>query len=221
VRALPYCVTVTELCRRAGITRQWLNKLIDRGEVPCCSRKQNERLAIGDGPGLEEWIERTANRQKKKQGRRLSLQERIDRFQRIPDLDQYTVNDLAKKIDVTVSTVRRRILEIPGVFYDGKAYRIPNTPELKRWIHEETVVRLQEKELRYRGRESRRRDIRLIRPPFLVAGAAISKAVVDTNRVLKRCPLKDWGKAELSALEEDLKGLLPLARSIREELAKR
>ena len=213
-------MTVNELCRRAGITRQWLNKLVDRGEAPCCSRKPNERLAIGDGPDLEAWIERIANRQKKKRGRRLSLQERIDRLQRTPDLDQYTVNDLAKKIDVTASTVRRRILEIPGVFYDGKVYRIPNTPELRKWINEETVVRLQERELRYRGRASRH-AIQMDKPPFLAAGAAISKAKVEINRVLKRCPLKTWGKQELLALRDDLKMLLPLARSIDAELTKK
>jgi hypothetical protein len=210
-------MTVSDLCARAQITRQWLNKLVDRGEVPCCSRKPNDRLIIGASPDLDTWIERTARRQKRKQGRRLSLKDRLDRFSRIPDSDQYTVSNLAKKIGVTASTVRRRIVEIPGAFYDGEAYRIRNTPDLKQWIETETMARLQERERLHRER-LKRKSLRTLKAPFLVAGAAISKARVDINRMLYKCPLKAWDRPELLVFRQDLEFMIQLACNIDAEL---
>jgi len=217
---LPFRMTVNELCGKAKITRQWLNKLVDRGEVPCCSRKSNDRLAIGDSPDLNTWIEKTAKRQKKKQGRRLSLKERIDRFNRIPDLEEYTVSDLSKKIGVTVSTVRRRILEIQSAFYDGKSYRIKNTPDLKAWIRAEVTARLQERES-LRSARLARNSLRDLKAPFLHAGAAVSKAGVEINRVLMRHSLKTWGIPELLAFRNDLRYMISLSQDIDSELGRR
>jgi hypothetical protein len=211
---------VTELCERARITRQWLNKLVDRGEVPGCRRKPNDRLLIIEGPDIGRWIQQTADIQRQKRGRRLTLKDRMDRFRKIPDSPEYTVGALAKKVGLTASTIRRRILEIPGVFYDGKVYRIKNTPELKQWIQTEVTTRLEERE-RVRRERLRRGPFRITKPAFLKAGGAVSAAHVKLWRVFKMDPLETWGPQELRALRDDLRYMVQLAQDIEAEIGRR
>ena len=47
---------VNELAKRAGTTRQRLNKLVDRGKVTGVSRSVTGRLEITEGPELEAWL---------------------------------------------------------------------------------------------------------------------------------------------------------------------
>jgi len=224
-------MTVTEICEKAKITRQWLNQLVDRGGVPGCSRKKNGRLEIVNHPGLERWIKVTAAMQKRKRGRRLSLQALATRFAAIqnvekkqgkfipaPDRSVYTVNSLARKLGVNVSTVRRRILEIPDAFYDGRKYLIRDTQVLRKWIDDEITIRLQERERQRLKRLSRPRTPKA---PVFATGAAINKAVVDVKRLLRDAPLKSWGNAELSALRDDLEHMIRLAHDIDKELSEK
>jgi hypothetical protein len=48
-------MTVSELAARAGISRQWLNKKADSGEVPGVRRAPNGRLFIQDSLELDDW----------------------------------------------------------------------------------------------------------------------------------------------------------------------
>lgn len=50
-------VLVSELARRTGYSRQWLNRLADAGEIPGCRRKPSGRLEIFASPELDLWIE--------------------------------------------------------------------------------------------------------------------------------------------------------------------
>lgn len=54
-------MTVSEIANKTCLTRQWLNKLADRGEIPGATRKANGRLRIEDCPKLRSWVRRTAN----------------------------------------------------------------------------------------------------------------------------------------------------------------
>jgi hypothetical protein len=210
-------MTVTELCERARITRQWLNKLVDRHEVPGCRRKPNDRLHIIEGPKLDQWIKQTAKLQTRKRGRRLTLKERLERFRKMPNAPEYTVSDLAKKVGLTASTIRRRILEIPGAFYDGKEYRIKDAPNLKQWIEAEVTTRIEERERLYRERK-RRKSFPIHKPGFLQAGAAISGAQVKLNRLFRANPLQTWGPQELSALHNDLRYMVRLAQDVEAKI---
>jgi hypothetical protein len=105
-------VTVKDLCRRAKITRQWLNKLVDRGEVQGCRRKPNDRLLIIEGPDLDRWIQQIADVQKQKRGRRLTLKDRLDRFRKMPDSPEYTVGNLAKKVGLSRKQIGETSLRI-------------------------------------------------------------------------------------------------------------
>jgi excisionase family DNA binding protein len=51
-------VTVAELAREIGISRQWLNKLVDRGKIPAVKRGKNGRLIIRSGEELSDWLKR-------------------------------------------------------------------------------------------------------------------------------------------------------------------
>jgi hypothetical protein len=213
-------MTVTQLCERARITRQWLNKLVDRAEVPGCRRKPNDRLLVIEGPDLDRWIRQTANIQKQKRGRRLTLKEQLDRFRKMPDVPEYTVGKLAKRVGLTASTIRRRILEIPGSFYDGKVYRIKSTPELEQWMQTEVTTRLEERERVHRER-LRRGPFPIAKPAFLKAGGALSAAQVKLQRAFKMDPLQTWGPQELSALRDDLRYMVRLAQDVEAEIGRR
>jgi hypothetical protein len=213
-------MTVTELCERARITRQWLNKLVDRHEVPGCRRKPNDRLHIVEGPELDQWIQQTAKLQTRKRGRRVTLQERLERFRKMPNAPEYTVSNLAKRVGLTASTIRRRIPEIPAAFYDGKVYRFKKTPDLKAWIETEVTERLEERERLHRER-IRRESFRIAKPGFLQAGAAIGSARVKLNRLFKTHPFETWGPQELSALRDDLRYMVRLAQDIEANLRRR
>jgi hypothetical protein len=213
-------MTVNELCKRAGITRQWLNKQVDFGEVPGCHRKANERLEISECRELDEWVQITSNRQKKKRGKRLSLQQRLDRIDRSEITASYTATELGRKLGVTASTINRRVLEIPGADFDGRRYRFRNTPEMAQWIETEIRTRLQEKESEYRNR-LKRESFGFPKAPFLRAGAAISKAVVEFNRATKGSPIKLWGTPELRSFKEDLAQFARIALDVDKELLRR
>lgn len=63
---------ISEIAEKTCLTRQWLNKLADRGEIPGVKRKVNGRLRIEDGSKLREWIRLTArsvSRGRSKRGR--------------------------------------------------------------------------------------------------------------------------------------------------------
>src|SRR2546430_17576508 len=108
-------MTVSDLSARAQITRQWLNKLVDRGEVPGCVRdEESGRLRISNSSKLAKWVATKARLQTKKQGRRLTLEERRERYERLPGLEAYTATGLAQRTGLAVSTIRRRVVDIPG-----------------------------------------------------------------------------------------------------------
>lgn len=51
-------VTLAELAREIGISRQWFNKLVDRGNIPAVKRGKNGRLIIRPGAELNDWLKR-------------------------------------------------------------------------------------------------------------------------------------------------------------------
>jgi hypothetical protein len=211
---------VAELCEAAGITRQWLNKRVDMGDVPGCRRKPNERLEIRECPELDEWIKTTSHLQKTKRGRRLTLSERLERLEAGSSGKNYTVTELAKKTGVTASTITRRILEIPGAYFDGIRYRFQNTPDLAQWVEAEIVGRQQAKENAHR-QHAKEGTSDLAKLPFLRACAAISNARVQINRATKISPVKMWKTEEIQAFAASLQYMGRLAQAVVKELDRR
>jgi hypothetical protein len=211
---------VNELCEMAGITRQWLNKQADLGKVPGATRQPNERLKIVECAELNKWIKVTSDLQKKKRGKRLSLQQRLARIEDYSTSESYTATELARKTGISASTIKRRVLEIPGAYFDGLRYRFRNSPELSQWIETEIITRLQEKESSYRER-LKRASLYLPKAPYLRAGAAVSKARAEINRAIRGNPVKTWGTLEIQSFREDLQYMVNLTREVDKELSRR
>jgi hypothetical protein len=211
---------VSELCEMAGITRQWLNKQVDAGKVPGCCRKLNGRLEISDCREVTEWISITSSLQKKKRGKRLSLQQRLGRMGDSSTAESFTATELARKIGVSAATIKRQVLEIPGAYADNIGYRFQNTKELRQWVETEITTRFLEKERLYRER-LKRGSLGLSKAPFLRAGAAVSKAQVEINRVIKTHHFKTWATPEIRSFKEDLGYMVKLWQDVDKELSGR
>src|SRR5690348_9493768 len=53
---------ICDLSTLSGLSRQWINKLVDRDAVPGCRRKANGRLEIYDDEMTTEWASRMGDR---------------------------------------------------------------------------------------------------------------------------------------------------------------
>jgi hypothetical protein len=208
-------MTVNELCARSGITRQWLNKRVDLGKVPGCHRKPNGRLEIVECKELSEWIGITADLQRKKLGKRLSLQERLVRVGDCLTPESYTAVELSRKVGLTASTINRRVLDIPGAYFDGTRYRFRNTPELTQWIKAGVAERYLEREKILRQRA------RFPSNEFLRAGGSINRAFVNMVRLMRYNPLDTWGSDQLRDFRNDLRRFSTFADSIDKEFSRR
>jgi len=206
---------VYDLCERAKITRQWLNKLVDLGKVPGCYRKPNGRLSIEECKELANWIRVTCALQEQKRGRRLSLQERLNRLENHPLPESYTAAELGRKIGLTSSTTRRQVHEVPGAYFDGIRYRFRNTPELAHWIKAGITARHLEKE------KVRRQRLRFPSNDFLRAGGSINRAFVNIVRLLRYRPINSWDFDQLRFFRDDLGQFDKFASSIGDELKRR
>jgi hypothetical protein len=208
-------MTVNDLCKMAGITRQWLNKRVDLGKVPGCHRKPSGRLAIDECPELHKWAKTCSALQKKKQGKRLTLQQRLDRLNDSPIAESFTAAELGRKIGLTASTINRRVEEIPGAYFDGKRFLFQNTPELKHWIEGGIAARHLEME------KIRRQQVRFPNNEFLRAGGSINRAFVAMVRLMRYNPPNSWDTEQLRFFQRDLLGFSRFAESIDKEIARR
>ena len=229
-------MTIKHLCEQAGISRQWLNHLVDLGEVPGVVRKENDRLQITANPDLGRWAARKRDLKKKRELKRDELKARKTGSSS-ENGTSFTSKELAQQIGCTISSIHQRVLKIPGAYFDGSIrrfwdaekkkwriertlYRFTDTPELQRWIETEVTTRLQEKERRYRER-LKIKELSLSKAPFLRAGAAVSNARVKINRVTKVHPIKMWGQFELQAFHEDLQYMVNLSKEVGKERSRR
>jgi hypothetical protein len=214
-------MTVSDLCARAEITRQWLNKLVDRGEVPGCVRDEDSgRLSISDSSKLAKWIANKARLQTKKQGRRLSLEERRERYERLPGLEAFTATELAERTGLGASTIRRRVVDIPDAYADGASYRFKRTPELEQWISETREQLLFEREQRHRLQLALKKN-RVPKPERLKAGKRVNDTRVALVRLFKHEPLRSWDAFDLRMILEDLRAIDRLADQVEAELKSR
>jgi hypothetical protein len=134
-------VTVSEICELTGYTRQWLNKLADRGEIPDCSRNDVGRLHFDDTPELREWIKRAGFRNEPKNLKRTAQRWQFDQKPILPGDPSYRPCDLAKLVGCSAKTITRNQDNIPGVtvYYSRpkrKKYQVRFKPcaELSQWI---------------------------------------------------------------------------------------
>jgi hypothetical protein len=213
-------MNVTEICRRSGVTRQWLNKLVDREGVPGLSRRESGRLQITDNSALLQWIAERARQTTARNKTRERL--RLDRSTvKSPIYGSYTVRELAAIVRCTQSSIRSRVLDIPGAYYDDEqttafdqknnrkvkvsnVYRFADTPELREWIR-------RERETKEAGRKARKFR-KFSHHPVARVGKCIQTLKMEWNRALKVSPLREWGdmflKTEAGELESVLKPML-------------
>jgi hypothetical protein len=108
-------VTVSDICESTGYTRQWLNKLADRGEIPGCSRNENERLQFEDTSEFRKWIKRARANNEFRNLKRSAQREKFDQKPLIPGESSFRPCDLAKIVGCSAKTITRNQAKIPGV----------------------------------------------------------------------------------------------------------
>jgi hypothetical protein len=194
-------MTVSELASRAGISRQWLNVLADKGEVPGCSRKANGRLQIEPSDGrLEKWI-RTQN-EKLLEKAKLPSFLADKQMECVPEGENFlTAEDLAKLVGESPRTIRRKVAEngIPSTFLVGGRQQImfDHTSALEKWIVRQRL----RAELRlppdtfWRGRG------RLMpRSPVDLTCRKIQSATLAAEQLIHGNQLSDWSTEDLEAI---------------------
>jgi hypothetical protein len=209
-------MNVAQLCKAAGISRQWLNKLVDLGEVPGVVRRENGRLQITEEPELSQWLAGRAEQTEARNRTRERL--RLDRSTvKDPIEGSYTSQELADIVGCTASSIRDRAVSIPGTYADDRltyvfnkklgrkmkvrnVYRFPDTQELREWIRRERETKEAE------------RKARIFRkfPRHPVAGIAkhIQTLKAEQTRVLKVHPLSEWGEMDLKYNIQELELVL-------------
>jgi hypothetical protein len=220
-------MNVTDICKTTGITRQWLNKLVDRGEVPGASRRDSGRLQIADSPEFRRWV--TARSRLTTKRNRTRDQLRRDKATiKAPIEGDYTSRELATMVGCTAESIRNRVVSIPGArldesttkVYDKKlgrniqihnVYRFRDCPELREWIEAERLAKQSVKLSR------RVRRIGNKAPSWRVA-YRISLVLVETRRVLREYAMAKWGDAELKSMVQDLQNVL---QPLSDEMSRR
>jgi hypothetical protein len=103
-------MTVHEIARRSGYSRQWLNKLVDLGIAPGLSRKQSGRLEVQDEKLVAHWCERLRRR---KESRRQNNEERkARRIERRMLLDGlHKPFDAAAELQHGARQIRQRVIK--------------------------------------------------------------------------------------------------------------
>ena len=130
-------MTVRELSEQAGLSRQWINKNVDLGNVPGVSRKENGRLEIEETEALQRWISSKRQAQQARQKRRLSVQERIDKLSKTEEKEYLRPSELAQIIGNSTGFIRENALKIPGVCLYQNGYRFKKTPALQKWVQKQ------------------------------------------------------------------------------------
>jgi hypothetical protein len=69
---------ICDLSILSGLSRQWVNKLVDKGEVPGCRRKSNGRLKNYDDEKAAEWASRMGKRSEQAEENPLPALENAD-----------------------------------------------------------------------------------------------------------------------------------------------
>jgi hypothetical protein len=213
-------MNVAQLCKAAGISRQWLNKLVDLGEVPGVVRRENGRLQITEESELSQWLVGRAQQTEARNRTRERL--RLDRSTvKDPIEGSYTSQELADIVGCTASSIRNRAVSIPGAYADDRltyvfnkklgrkmrvrnVYRFRDTPELREWIR-------QERETKESGRKARKFR-KFAHHPVARVGKCIQTLKMEWNRALKVYPLRELDdmflKSEARELESVLKPML-------------
>ena len=209
-------MNVAQLCKAAGISRQWLNKLVDLGEVPGVERRESGRLQITEEPELSQWIAGRARQTEARNRTRERL--RLDRSTvKDPIEGSYTSKELAAIIGCTVSSINSRATDIPGAYFDEETttvydkklgrkmkvrnlYRFPDMQELREWIR-------RERETREVGRKARIFR-KFPRHPVARIAKHIHTLKAEQTRVLKVHPLNQWGEIDLKYNIQELELVL-------------
>jgi hypothetical protein len=219
-------MNVGQLCKAAGISRQWLNKLVDLGEVPGVVRRESGRLQITEEPELSQWIAGRARQTEARNRTRERL--RLDRSTiKDPIEGGYTSKELADIVGCTDSSIRDRAVSIPGAYADDRityvfnkklgrkmrvrnVYRFRDTPGLREWIR-------RERETKEKGRKARKFR-KFSHHPVARVGKCIQTLKMEWNRALKVSPLQTWDDMFLKNESVELESVL---RPILDELKRR
>jgi hypothetical protein len=134
-------VTVTELEKMSGISRQWLNKLADRGKLPGCTKGPTERLVIRFTPALKAWIAQARKKGERAAARNAKFRQKFDGCYPPEGAETLRASDLAKRTRLSARTINRRAEEIPGRIPSGTGRQSRWVPclELYEWIDENRV----------------------------------------------------------------------------------
>ena len=210
-------MNVSQLCKKAGITRQWLNQLVDREGVPGVSRRESGRLQMADSSALQQWIAERSRQTTARNRTRDRL--RLDRSTVKTPIEggSYTATELADLIGCTASSIRNRAVSIPKAYADDtlthvfnkklgrkvrvrNVYRFRDTPELREWIR-------RERETKEAGRKARKFR-KFSRHPVARVGKCIQTLKMEWNRALKVHPLSEWGEMDLKYNIQELELVL-------------
>jgi hypothetical protein len=132
-------MTVKEAALAAGVTRQWLNVRVNRGEVPGVTRGPNGRLLIQSDDELRRWASQNQKLLSGQRGRRLMAEQR-SRLRSAAG-NYLTVGELADRCDCAPETIRAKAAKIPGVFMGprGVRYSFEVSEKLSMWIEREVA----------------------------------------------------------------------------------
>lgn len=222
-------MNVAQLCKAAGISRQWLNKLVDLGEVPGVTRKQSGRLQIADTPDLRRWIAPRASLSKTRVFSRDELRRRRTNVEAPLDGKSYTSKELAQAVECTISSINQRVLSIPGAYFDDaprivwnekkqrkikepNQYRFTDSPALRQWIGQEQAIKAM-----VRKSESRISD----KPAFMKVSKRILNVHAIIRRLLREYPLKTWASNEIKSIMREIDGILTLRHDLELEVTRR
>jgi hypothetical protein len=148
---LPFGMTVMQLAEAAGISRQWLNVLVSRGEVPGVTRSASGRLLLQPSPALEQWAKQKREHLNNQRGRRL-LPYRKPRDS-TASRPYFTTGELADACRCSRETIRAKAHKIPGAELVGMRYRFTDSKALRDWIERrKESASIQAKRLQFKRR---------------------------------------------------------------------
>ena len=226
---------VAEMARKTGLTRQWLNRLADKGGIPGCGRKANGRLRIQDGPELQLWLRRTRNKISSSRAARARIHERA--FARVTKNLSRITNESNRRVDLkAVQILQDKILDLKKTkardFYTSGevakatgynrrhvsriASKIPGALYgTNGWRFEKTEdLHLWIRQSRIANRERGKPKDRERRGAVTI-NSVLRKLYDVTRGVVENRPIADWSLQECNAFMSETEPLLEIADDVR------